>query len=127
MPSPVGPLANSSSAASEAIRASPKPLPELSTVTTRKLKRDFAAMNAHLFAGSLQLRSCFARLIEEPLSRLDSGDVREVPVEHADLGGEAESSHALLVAAPARPGAGAAPSVDVGDRPMAQLNEMADD
>ncbi|MGB7157966.1 MAG: AraC family transcriptional regulator [Tepidisphaeraceae bacterium] len=42
-----------------------KPLPELSGATTRKLKRDFAAMNAHLFAGSLQLRSCFARLIEE--------------------------------------------------------------
>jgi len=42
-----------------------KPLPELSSATTRKLKRDFAAMGAHLFAGSLQLRSCFARLIEE--------------------------------------------------------------
>jgi AraC-like DNA-binding protein len=42
-----------------------KPLPELSLTTTRKLKRDFAAMDAHLFPGSLQLRSCFARLIEE--------------------------------------------------------------
>ena len=42
-----------------------KPLPELSGVTTKKLKRDFANMDAHLFAGSLQLRSCFARLIEE--------------------------------------------------------------
>ena len=42
-----------------------KPLPELSAATTKKLKRDFAAMNTHLFAGSLQLRSCFARLIEE--------------------------------------------------------------
>jgi AraC-like DNA-binding protein len=44
---------------------SSKPLPELSPTTTRKLKRDFAAMDAHLFPGSLQLRSCFARLIEE--------------------------------------------------------------
>jgi AraC-like DNA-binding protein len=42
-----------------------KPLPELSSATTRKLKRDFAAMNSPLFGGSLQLRSCFARLIDE--------------------------------------------------------------
>ena len=42
-----------------------KPLPELSNETTRKLKRDFAAMSAHLFPGSVQLRSSFARLIEE--------------------------------------------------------------
>jgi AraC-like DNA-binding protein len=42
-----------------------KPLPELSSATTRTLKRDFAAMNTHLFPGSVQLRSCFARLIEE--------------------------------------------------------------
>jgi AraC-like DNA-binding protein len=42
-----------------------KPLPELSAGTTKQLKRDFAAMDAHLFAGSLHLRSCFARLIEE--------------------------------------------------------------
>ena len=42
-----------------------KPLPELSAATTKKLKRDFAAMTNHLFAGSMQLRGCFARLIEE--------------------------------------------------------------
>jgi AraC-like DNA-binding protein len=42
-----------------------KPLAELSPAATKKLKRDFAAMTSPLFAGSMQLRSCFARLIEE--------------------------------------------------------------
>jgi len=40
-------------------------LPELSLKSTRKLKRDLASLTAPLFTGSIHLRNCFTRLMEE--------------------------------------------------------------
>jgi len=40
-------------------------LPELSLKSTRKLKRELAALTTPLFTGSTHLRNAFARLIEE--------------------------------------------------------------
>ena len=42
-----------------------QPLPELSRKSSNELKKGLAAIDTKLFAGSLQLRSCFQRLIEE--------------------------------------------------------------
>jgi AraC-like DNA-binding protein len=42
-----------------------QPLPELSHKSSKELKKALTAIKSPLFAGSLQLRSCFARLLEE--------------------------------------------------------------
>lgn len=45
--------------------AKEQPLPELSKKSSSDLKKGLAGIKSNLFPGSLQLRSCFQRLIEE--------------------------------------------------------------
>lgn len=46
-----------------------RPLPELSVASTRKLSRDLGQVHTPMFIGSPQLRSCFARLLDEHRQR----------------------------------------------------------
>lgn len=46
-----------------------RPLPELSSASTRKLKRDLSNIRVPLFTGSIDLRSGFARLLDEHRQR----------------------------------------------------------
>jgi len=49
------------------LRFPPKnePLPELSRKSSAELRKGLAGVRSHLFPGSVQLRNCFAKLIEE--------------------------------------------------------------